>query len=305
MYGFSNISPTDFPVTCTTGYRFGFNGKENDNEVKGTGNHQDYGMRMYDTRLGRFFSVDPLTKLYPWYSPFQFAGNKPIWKVDIDGLEEGELPRTVYHAKIDNVNADFVMTYFVMFSKAGLFNLVSRGKAKVEQQYSSHVVYSKMEVVVDQPGGIPYTIIHTVVEGPLESALETVGDVLTLYPGAPKTGPLTMLAKTPAKSQIVAEGKSALIYVAQEKKHKLRNFGTTMDLADDVAQQVLDKSLLVGKQRYGYSGGKVYEFKFDNASGWHGYPIPGNEAPADAIKFIKEEYKLTQSQYKKLIKGNE
>ncbi|MFN8154658.1 MAG: hypothetical protein U0Y08_10230 [Bacteroidia bacterium] len=30
--------------------RFGSNGKENNDEVKG--NWQDYGMRMYDTRLG-------------------------------------------------------------------------------------------------------------------------------------------------------------------------------------------------------------------------------------------------------------
>lgn len=56
-------------------YRYGFNGKENDNEVKGTGNGQDYGMRIYDTRLGKFLSVDPLTKSYPFYSPYQFAGN--------------------------------------------------------------------------------------------------------------------------------------------------------------------------------------------------------------------------------------
>jgi hypothetical protein len=33
------------------GYRYGFNGKENDNEVKGEGNQQDYGMRIYDPRL--------------------------------------------------------------------------------------------------------------------------------------------------------------------------------------------------------------------------------------------------------------
>jgi len=33
-------------------------------------------------------SVDPLTKSYPWYTPFQFGGNKPIWAVDLDGLEE-------------------------------------------------------------------------------------------------------------------------------------------------------------------------------------------------------------------------
>ena len=39
-------------------YRFGFGGKEKDNEVKGEGKQQDYGMRIYDPRLGKFLSVD-------------------------------------------------------------------------------------------------------------------------------------------------------------------------------------------------------------------------------------------------------
>ncbi|MDO9184692.1 MAG: RHS repeat-associated core domain-containing protein [Bacteroidia bacterium] len=69
------------------GYRYGFNGKENDNEVKGNGNQQDYGMRIYDPRLGRFLSVDPITKKYPELTPYQFASNSPIWGVDWDGLE--------------------------------------------------------------------------------------------------------------------------------------------------------------------------------------------------------------------------
>jgi RHS repeat-associated protein len=69
-------------------YRYGFNGKENDNDVKGAGNQQDYGMRIYDPRLGKFLSVDPLTEEYPWYTPYQFAGNKPIEAVDLDGEEE-------------------------------------------------------------------------------------------------------------------------------------------------------------------------------------------------------------------------
>src|SRR5690606_27196846 len=67
-------------------YRYGFNGKENDNDVKGEGNQQDYGMRVYDPRLGRFLSVDPLTQKYPWYTPYQFAGNRPIGAIDVDGL---------------------------------------------------------------------------------------------------------------------------------------------------------------------------------------------------------------------------
>jgi len=69
-------------------YRYGFNGKENDNEVKGIGNQQDYGMRIYDPKLGRFLSEDPLTKTYTWYTPYQFAGNKPIVAIDLDGMEE-------------------------------------------------------------------------------------------------------------------------------------------------------------------------------------------------------------------------
>jgi RHS repeat-associated protein len=70
-----------------SGYRYGFNGKENDNEVKGEGNQQDYGMRVYDPRIGKFLSVDPLTKNYPWYTPYQFAGNTPIQAIDLDGME--------------------------------------------------------------------------------------------------------------------------------------------------------------------------------------------------------------------------
>ena len=69
-------------------YRYGFNGKEKSNEVYGEGNVYDYGFRIYNPRLGRFLSTDPLIKSYPCYSPYQFAGNKPIAAIDLDGLEE-------------------------------------------------------------------------------------------------------------------------------------------------------------------------------------------------------------------------
>lgn len=72
----------------TSDYRYAFNGKETDNEIKGEGLQYDYGFRVYDPRLGKFLSVDPLFKGYPWYTPYQFAGNKPIVADDLDGLEE-------------------------------------------------------------------------------------------------------------------------------------------------------------------------------------------------------------------------
>jgi RHS repeat-associated protein len=74
-------------LSLAKGYRFGFNGKENDNDVKGEGNQQDYGMRIYDPRLGRFLSTDPITDEYPELTPYQFASNTPIQAIDLDGLE--------------------------------------------------------------------------------------------------------------------------------------------------------------------------------------------------------------------------
>ena len=74
--------------TGAVAYRYGFNGKENDNEVKGgDGLQQDYGMRIYDSRIGKFLSVDPITKDYPELTPYQFASNRPIDGIDQDGLE--------------------------------------------------------------------------------------------------------------------------------------------------------------------------------------------------------------------------
>ena len=70
-----------------SGYRYGFNGKENDNEVKGDGNQQYYEARDYDTRLGRLFAIDPLTSSYPELTPYQFAENTPIQAVDFLGLQ--------------------------------------------------------------------------------------------------------------------------------------------------------------------------------------------------------------------------
>jgi len=66
-------------------YRYGFNGKENDNEIKGDGNAYDYGARILDPRLGRWLSVDPLQIKYPFSSPFAFVLNTPIQAKDPDG----------------------------------------------------------------------------------------------------------------------------------------------------------------------------------------------------------------------------
>ena len=69
------------------GYRYGFNGKEMDNDMRGgTGATYDYGFRIYDSRIAKFLSVDPLTKSYPMLTPYQFASNTPILFIDLSPL---------------------------------------------------------------------------------------------------------------------------------------------------------------------------------------------------------------------------
>ena len=66
-------------------YRYGFNGKENDRDVKGEGNSYDFGARIYDPRIGRWLSSDPAYREYPGYSPYNFGLNNPIINLDNDG----------------------------------------------------------------------------------------------------------------------------------------------------------------------------------------------------------------------------
>ena len=68
-------------------YRYGFQGQEQDDEVKGTGNHIHFTFRGYDTRSGRMWSVDPLAPEYPWNSPYAFSENRVIDGVELEGLE--------------------------------------------------------------------------------------------------------------------------------------------------------------------------------------------------------------------------
>ncbi len=68
-------------------YRYGFQGQETDNEIKGPGNSINYKYRMHDPRIGRFFAVDPLTADYPFYSPYAFSGNRVVDAYELEGLE--------------------------------------------------------------------------------------------------------------------------------------------------------------------------------------------------------------------------
>jgi RHS repeat-associated protein len=98
-------------------YRYGFNGKEEDKEgMGGGGSTYDYGFRIYNSNLGKFLSLDPISKIYPYYSPFQFSGNMPIWASDIDGLEPKIDITTDENGKIIKIKISYTL-YVVSKSK--------------------------------------------------------------------------------------------------------------------------------------------------------------------------------------------
>ena len=120
---FGSLMPGRHAPGDLNGYRYGFNGKEMDNEIKSiTGSSYDYGMRFYDSRVGRPFTVDPIAGQFPELSPYQFFSNSPIVNVDLDGLEaifwqftrddEGTKIGIVEERRIESVmggRSDFIM----------------------------------------------------------------------------------------------------------------------------------------------------------------------------------------------------
>jgi RHS repeat-associated protein len=74
-----------YSYTATEEYRYQFQNQEVDEEF--WGGAASYKYRIEDPRLGRFFSVDPLAPKYPYYTPYQFSGNRVIDCVELEGLE--------------------------------------------------------------------------------------------------------------------------------------------------------------------------------------------------------------------------
>jgi RHS repeat-associated protein len=68
------------------GYRYGYQGSEKDDEVKGEGNSYTTEFRMLDPRVGKWLSLDPLMNKYPWQSPYCSMDGNPICLNDRSGL---------------------------------------------------------------------------------------------------------------------------------------------------------------------------------------------------------------------------
>lgn len=118
------------------GYRYGFNGMEKDDEVKGNGNSYDFGARIYDPRVGRFLSLDPKSKSFPFMSPYCFADNNPIRLIDVDGEGPGD---PMHHTFLTTVAIEiFSEVKAVGASNKGALLIIAQ--ASLESGYGSAAI---------------------------------------------------------------------------------------------------------------------------------------------------------------------
>jgi RHS repeat-associated protein len=141
----------------TPAYRYGFQGQEKDDEIKGEGNSLNYTFRMHDPRVGRFFTPDPLFRQYPHYTPYSFSGNKVMAFIELEGLEEfsvhtysfspfasfgggykGEGPQRKFGSKVDIMNPENANFKLGASAKINLANNRMIGKVQGYNTLSTH-----------------------------------------------------------------------------------------------------------------------------------------------------------------------
>jgi len=133
----------------TEGYRYGFNGKEMDNEVKenpttgtsGVGNSYAYRFRKYGTRIGRMWSTDPLAKSFPWNSSYAFSENRIIDAIELEGLE-----KVVYQY---NFTSEKITRTKIELEKAGPLGdgvLVSSNHGGIQSYYYGNEITPSIKI---------------------------------------------------------------------------------------------------------------------------------------------------------------
>ena len=113
---------SDYPQR--DGNRLKYNGKEE--QVTGDLEYLDYGARMYDSGLGRWFRVDPKAEDYFSFSMYNYVANNPINSIDI----KGEKIKIVNGSDFRNVLLDLARVYATV-----------RGRGIIDRLIQSKDVY--------------------------------------------------------------------------------------------------------------------------------------------------------------------
>lgn len=200
-------------------YRYGFNGKEKDDEVKGSGNSLNFGARLYDARVGRFFKTDNFKSNFLNFSPYIFAGNRPIDGVDVNG----DSLYIIFHIDRSSVSADNEMfeaaalTRKAVIERSDYFDS-TRDKVVVFNVVSMQELKFNIEDAVKEYSGVygktaEFSIFsHAAYDGPSgeETACEFSLYCQTGRPG--DKGQMTMEAWGEIDFNFYKDGKSRAVF---------------------------------------------------------------------------------------------
>jgi RHS repeat-associated protein len=154
----------------TDKYRFGFNGKEKDDEVNGDGNSMDFGARINDTRLGRWLSLDPLQAKYPDLSPYNSVGNNPIVFIDPNGkkIDKSQLSRQEkreYRAIIRQLKkSDVFKEMYKQLKHSDDVITIKLDNKRVGGQYEESTKGGKLTKTVTIGTNSEFTITYTIAQ---------------------------------------------------------------------------------------------------------------------------------------------
>jgi RHS repeat-associated protein len=144
-----------------SGFRFGFNGKEKENDF--IANEYTFEFRIYNSGLGRFLSTDPIGQKYPWQTTYAYYCNSPISILDFLGL--GDQPN--WYSDNSNKNKREIKKF------RGILN--KQDREKFDQ-------ISKMDETVEKTKAVDEFVAH------LNEAYKDKGGLYRIYKSKQSTG---------------------------------------------------------------------------------------------------------------------
>ena len=246
-----------FAVTNNT-YRYGFNGKEHEDDINAGGGDYDFGARIYDSRIARWLAVDPLALKYPYESPYDFCLNNPVTFVDRDGREVrpvGGETGEAFRAILNTLPPE-ARCYVVIDPKTGLIDRNELLKYKNESGSSNFealktLVMDSKVVNVHVVKKINYTATD---KGQKETGL--VKDMGSVVPGekfgdpdyTPSTGESGNLGFTlPSEEDAAADAE------AQKKSHYISTGTNEIDVFINEGLSTQGKAEVAAHELYGHA----------------------------------------------------
>jgi RHS repeat-associated protein len=307
-------------------YRFGYQGQFA--EMDSLTNWNTFELRMYDARFGRWLTPDPYGQ---FDSPYVGMGNNPVGGVDPDGgwilpisaellkylSTTTILPEVVVTGLASLTTSEFVKAAFHnifirdlpgvlgdrMVGSTTIANGFVQGNGIPVNNYGGDSKLAENLRFQGQATGVTANVAVSLLSGGGNPTLGGSSSLAVSNPGVVVLQP-SVTAPIISTTYVVLAGTAEDLNYRPSDKHKKGGHGTEMDLDDATAELVLKKSILgSSKARYGWYNGKLYEFRYDNAGGWHGYPIKGLEAPTRVLREMLSKNWITMSEYMKLITG--